>query len=48
MIQDILTIALGFLLFDAVGFILWLASGQTPVDSFYWGGVTGSILKLFI
>ena len=37
-------IALGILLIDAAGFILWALSGQYPVDSFYWGAITKSIL----
>ncbi len=47
-IKDVAVILFALWLFDALGFMLWLLSAQTPVDSFYWGGVTGSIIKLFI
>lgn len=47
-LKDVAVIFGTLWLFDALGFVLWLLSGQTPVDSFYWGGVTGSIIKLFI
>lgn len=47
-LKDIACIILALFLFDALGFVLWLASSQTPIDSFYWGGFTGSLLKLFI
>jgi hypothetical protein len=40
---------LGWILaLDFACFLLWLASGQAPVDSTYFGMITGTIVKLFI
>jgi len=34
---------------DALGFIAWIASGQTPVDGFHAGRITAEVLRaLFI
>ena len=37
-----------FMAFDLLGFTLWMLGPQVPADSFYWGGVTGAILKFII
>jgi hypothetical protein len=44
----ILYSALAILAADLVGFVAWVASGQTPADGFYIGAITGNIIKLFL
>ena len=34
------------MLVDAVGFLMWQVSGQTPIDSFYIGTITKNLLIL--
>ena len=36
--------ALGVLLADALGFMLWVLSGQTPLDNFYIGTITAHVV----
>lgn len=36
------------LVVDMLGFMLWIASGQIPVDSFHIGIITESIIKIII
>jgi hypothetical protein len=31
---------------DVLGFLMWVASGQTPVDGFYIGALTAHLLSL--
>ena len=33
---------------DALAFGAWIASGQTPVDGFYFGAMTAKIISLAI
>lgn len=40
------TLALLVITIDAAGFLLWIASGQYPPDSFYIGTITAHIIKL--
>lgn len=35
-------------MFDFVGFCLWVASGQVPVDGFYVGALTANAVRLFM
>lgn len=44
------TIAITFMLIaiDTIFFIVWALSGQTPVDGFYLGAFTKTIISLFI
>ena len=42
----ILSLALGYLALDVLGFTLWLISGQYPSDSFYLGTITAHALAL--
>ena len=35
------------LMADAFCFMLWIVSGQYPVDGFYFGAITANILRLF-
>jgi hypothetical protein len=39
---------LAVLMLDALCFMAWVASGQHPVDGFYFGAITANILKVFI
>ena len=41
-------VALGLLLLDVFGFMLWVASGQHPVDDFYLGTITAHVLRAII
>lgn len=36
------------LTFDALCFIAWALSGQTPIDGFYFGAITANILNFII
>lgn len=36
------------MIIDFLGFIAWVASGQTPVDGFYVGRLTTELLKLIL
>lgn len=49
---DALTIALGviatLIALDALAFMLWIASGQTPVGDFYAGGFTAKVLQFIL
>jgi hypothetical protein len=36
------------LVLDFIGFILWVASSQTPPTGIYWGYITKSLLTLII
>ena len=42
-----LAFIIGFLALDVLGFMLWVISGQVPVDSFYVGTITAHVLGLF-
>lgn len=44
----ILIIIAAVLIVDAISFMAWVVSGQTPVDSFYFGAITSNIIKLLI
>lgn len=46
--EAILTVIVIYLFIDFVSLILWVYSGQHPVDGFYLGSVTANIIKLFI
>lgn len=35
-------------LFDFICFIVWIAVGQTPPDGFYFGMITGNLLKVLL
>ena len=39
---------IGALLLDAIGFIAWVASGQTPSDNFYIGTITAHVVAWVI
>ena len=39
---------IGVLTIDALGFMLWVVSGQTPLDNFYIGTITAHILRAII
>ena len=41
-------IILAVLMIDALGFVGWVLSGQTPVDSFYIGAITANVLQVII
>lgn len=43
-IKTIITI----LIIDMLGFVVWIISGQLPVDSFYIGTITAHILQAII
>ena len=48
MIKNIMYV-LGFVfMFDVLGFMFWIASGQMPVDNFHVGVITESIIKIII
>lgn len=44
--KHIVTLILGYLALDVLGFMLWAISGQYPVDSFYVGTITTHLLAL--
>lgn len=46
--QIIINIVFGIILIDMFGFIAWIASGQIPVDNFYVGIITKTVLSLII
>lgn len=50
--KNIAKIALGVVAIviavDFLGFMAWIASGQTPVDGFYVGAITANVLKAII
>jgi hypothetical protein len=46
--KKILFILGAVLAVDFLGFIAWIFSGQFPVDGFYFGVITSSVIKLFI
>lgn len=48
MTKNIITIILAILVIDFIGFMLWVASGQMPADSFYIGGLTAKLLQVII
>lgn len=33
---------------DLFGFMVWIASGQTPIDNFFIGGLTAFMLRLLL
>lgn len=41
-------IVLAILAIDFLAFLLWIVSGQTPVDEFYIGSITSNILQAII
>ena len=46
---DIAVFTIGMVMFiDMCGFMLWIASGQVPVDNFYWGSITAHIAKFIL
>jgi hypothetical protein len=47
-IKMLLVIAGIILAADLLGFVIWILSGQTPIDSFYWGGITGELLSIIL
>lgn len=47
-INTILTISIIYLAVDAFVFVMWAVSGQHPVDGFYVGAVTTTIIKSLI
>lgn len=44
----ILSAVMVFLVMDFIAFIAWALSGQMPVDSFFLGAVTKSIINIII
>lgn len=46
--KNIITIVVAVLMIDLVGFILWSASGQFPMNNIYIGVITKTILSLVI
>jgi hypothetical protein len=43
----IVTMAMvAILMFDAICLLAWIASGQQPVDGFYFGAITNNIINL--
>jgi len=47
-VLTLLTVALVVFLIDFVCFLIWIASGQVPQDSFYLGTITEHIIRLFL
>jgi hypothetical protein len=45
MFKDFLVVVAVLLFADAFMCFLWLISGQTPVDDFYFGSITAHIIK---
>jgi len=46
---DIAVFIIGVVVFvDMCGFMLWIASGQVPVDNFYLGSITTHIAKIIL
>lgn len=45
-LQIALTLAVGLLALDVLGFVFWVASGQYPSDGFYLGTITAHALGL--
>lgn len=41
-------VILGILAVDALGFMLWVISGQNPTDDFYIGTITAHVLRAII
>lgn len=46
MSKYILVFVVGILLIDMFGFMFWVVSGQMPVDNFYAGVITKTIISL--
>jgi hypothetical protein len=44
----IIKIIIAIMIFDFVCFCAWVLSGQQPLDNFYFGAITGNIIKLFL
>lgn len=47
-IQAIMLGAAMILFIDAMFFMAWIVSGQTPGDEFYFGALTANLLKIII
>ncbi len=47
-INFLLTIVFVYLCIDAFAFVMWAMSGQHPVDGFYVGAVTTTLIKSII
>lgn len=46
---DAAVLFVGMVMFmDMIAFILWIASGQYPVDHFYFGSITAHIASLIL
>ena len=46
MIKNISLVVGALLIADIIGFMLWILSGQTPVDNFYLGKITAIIIDI--
>lgn len=47
-LENVLYVIIAIMLFDFVMFMMWAMSGQAPVDGFYFGVITKTVLNLFI
>ena len=43
-----ITLFIVYMVIDVASFLMWAVSGQTPVDNFFIGGVTATIIKTAI
>jgi hypothetical protein len=41
----LVAVAVGILLLDFFGFMMWAVSGQNPVDGFYVGRLTSELIR---
>jgi len=47
-INVLLSVMMVALIVDAVAFVMWSLSGQTPIDGFYIGAITKNILHFVV
>ena len=47
-IQVVSGVVACLVLLDALAYVAWIVSGQTPVDGFYLGSITAHAVGLFI
>jgi hypothetical protein len=45
LIKNIATVITIVIVIDIIGYCAWSVSGQKPVDDFFIGGITASLLK---
>lgn len=44
--QYAIPVLVGAVMIDVLGFLMWTLSGQTPVDGFYIGALTETVINL--